>query len=142
MSRFQFKKWLMAPAALMLLVAMALPSLADVQINKIVVEPGGGSATIRIKVINMAVKNQKGPVVVRLSVRKTDNDHWTDLVTWNDIDGLGNGESAERIWSDPGNDLMRKLVAGGSFKIRVKATAPGLSAPVEYRQTWKAAANP
>lgn len=142
MSRFQFKKWLLLPAALMLVLATALPSRADVQIDKIVVETGGGTATIRIKVSNMAVDNQKGPIVVRLAVRKSDSDRWTDLQTWNDIDGLGNGESASRTWSDPGNALVRQLVASGSFKIKVKATAPGLAAPVEYKQTWKAAANP
>lgn len=142
MRRTPLKTWWILPAAMALLLAVALPGRADVQINKIVVEPSGGTATIRVKIINPAVDLQQTPISVKLSVRKNDSAKWTELVTWTDFPMLDNGDSASRTWDDASNTLVRSLVGGGSFQIKVKAVAPGLPAPVEYRQTWTAPAGP
>lgn len=122
--------------ALVLLTAMALPSRAEIQINEVVVNNDGSFPTLRVKLMNPAIKTEPGPITVTLSVRQGDTDRWTTLATWNDIDDLDNGEKDSRTWQDPDNTLVPQLIASGRFEIRVKATAPKLPGVVEYFQMW------
>lgn len=123
--------------ALLLLLALALPARADVQINGINIQPQGNTASIQITIINPAVKTQKGPITMRVWVRANSNAQWTLVKTWSDIGSIGNGEKKSRTYFDDGSALMARLVASNKFDVKVKVTGPGAMYPAEMRQTWQ-----
>ncbi|MBX3166215.1 MAG: hypothetical protein KF760_02340 [Candidatus Eremiobacteraeota bacterium] len=125
------RRFLTATAILVTITA----AQADVKVEDLLIRTDGGNANIRANIHNPGGITEKGPITVTLSARENGG-QWQEIKTWTNIDKLGPNWRVARDYFDANNQVLRDLVAKGSFEVRAVVSAPGGSTD-EKVSAWK-----
>lgn len=122
-------------AALAILGSMLVPAQADAVVDQLLVRREGNHVNIRVNLRNPASTRQPGPIVITLYARPSENDAWTKITTWNDIQFLQPGYKVSRDFFGTNSDVLKQLAARGRFQVKANVSAPGLKESAE-KTSW------
>ena len=122
-------------ATLALLAAMLLPAQADAIVDDVLVRREGDHVNVRVNLRNPATTRQPGPVVIDLYARPGENDAWTKITSWNDIEFIQPGYKVSRDFFGTNREVLQQLAQGGRFQVKATVSAPGLKESAE-KTSW------
>ena len=104
---------------------LAVPAVADVAINELLLRKKGADINVRVVVGNPGAHSQRGPVKVTLEVRPDSGSAWQKIKVWTDIKQIKPGDKVARDLFAENSARLRNAASNYQWEARATVEAPG-----------------